>query len=388
MISKIQAVQSWLKQFEKPHRKVAESLLDGLVYIKTASVVNDLKEEILQNEGVERVTLLPIRELHPIENVYDLVNKSIPPTLQFSQEPLGSEAFISNLYTQLNRKNPDYFPLSENIHGKRNSASPSLDKMRDLQVKKLILIDDLIGSGDRTKEFIERIYNHPTIKSRLSFGTLSIEILAYMATQRGQSVIEKYISGKKGLRLNVLYKAPLISDLENHSEIISLCEAYAHKGEINPLGYKDGSVRVIFSHSAPNNIPSILYRTVIKYKPKSKNITQATRWDALFPRRYIPTDFSHQVEEKTKTQPKLLKIKIILSLLGVESLDIKQLSKMTRLPQYEIKLILRNLKSINWVSSIDQKYIITENGRLEINSKPKGFKIIAINKSFYYPYKA
>ncbi|MCV5540086.1 hypothetical protein OFN30_32625, partial [Escherichia coli] len=84
-----------------------------------------------------------------------------------------------------NRKNGQYFPLSQNINGKRNSASLSLDQMRNLQVKKLILIDDLIGSGDRTKEFIESVYNHPTIKSRLSFGTLEIEILAYMATHIG-----------------------------------------------------------------------------------------------------------------------------------------------------------------------------------------------------------
>lgn len=54
MISKIQAVQPWLKQFAKSHRKVAESLLDSLIYIKTSSVIYDLKEEILQNEGVKK----------------------------------------------------------------------------------------------------------------------------------------------------------------------------------------------------------------------------------------------------------------------------------------------------------------------------------------------
>ncbi|MCV5696644.1 hypothetical protein OFN29_30740, partial [Escherichia coli] len=86
--------------------------------IKTSSVIYDLKEEILQNEGVKKVSLLPIRELSPNESVYDLVNNSISPTLQVAQEPLGSEAFISNLCTQLNRKNGQYFPLSQNINGK------------------------------------------------------------------------------------------------------------------------------------------------------------------------------------------------------------------------------------------------------------------------------
>lgn len=390
MISNTQAVQRWLKQFSKPHRNIAKSLLDSLIYIKTSTVINDLKEELAQNIGVNVVSILPIRELSPNENVYDLLNKSIPPVVQVSLEPLGSEAFISNLYTQLNRRNNQYFPLPQtNISGRRVSASISLDEMRILNVRKLILIDDLIGSGDRTKEFIERVYNHPTIKSRLSFGTLEIEILAYMATHTGQSVIEKYISNKKGLSLNVLYSAPIIDELANHKEMTTLCHAYAHNKEKHPLGYKGSAVRVIFTHSAPNNIPSILHRTVIKYKPKTNGITPASRWDALFPRRYIPTDFTHEIEEKIKIQPKLLKIKSILKLLEVESLSLKQLSKISGFPQYELKLILKNLNTAGWVHYRNHEYEITGIGRVEveIGSKTKGFKIIAINPDFYYPRK-
>ncbi|EJQ5988467.1 hypothetical protein ABMN38_004188 [Escherichia coli] len=390
MISNTQAVQHWLKQFSKPHRNIAKSLLDSLIYIKTSTVINDLKEEIAQNIGVNVVSILPIRELTPNENVYDLLDKSIPPVVQVSSEPLGSEAFISNLYTQLNRRNNQYFPLPQiNIPGRKGAASISLDEMRILNVKKLILVDDLIGSGDRTKEFIERVYNHPTIKSRLSFGTLEIEILAYMATHTGQSVIEKYISNKKGLSLNVLYSAPIIDEIVNHKEITSLCHAYAHNKEKHPLGYKGSAVRVIFSHSAPNNIPSILHRTVIKYKPKTNGITPASRWDALFPRRYIPTDFTHEIEEKIKIQPKLLKIKSILKLLEVESLSLKQLSKISGFPQYELKLILKNLNTAGWVHYRNHEYEITGIGRveIEIGSKTKGFKIIAINPDFYYPRK-
>ncbi|HAX4856188.1 TPA: hypothetical protein JZF87_004408, partial [Escherichia coli] len=136
MISNTQAVQHWLKQFSKPHRNIAKSLLDSLIYIKTSTVINDLKEELAQNIGVNVVSILPIRELSPNENVYDLLNKSIPPVVQVSLEPLGSEAFISNLYTQLNRRNNQYFPLPQtNISGRKVSASISLDEMRILNVR-------------------------------------------------------------------------------------------------------------------------------------------------------------------------------------------------------------------------------------------------------------
>jgi len=387
MISNIHAVQPWLKQFDKAHRKIAESLLDSLVYITTSSMIRDLKEEILQNEGSDVVSILPIRELLPNEQVYDALNTSLSPLLQVSQEPLGSEAFISNLYIQLNRKNTNYFPLSANALGVPNSASLSLDMMRNLNVRKLILIDDIIGSGDRTKEFVDRLYNHPTIKSRLSFGTLKIEIIAYMATETGISVINKFIASKKGLTLNVLYKAPLISELANSDDIYDLCKGYANRSDKFPMGYKDGAVRVIFSHSAPNNIPTILYRSVNRYRPKNNGITGLTQWNALFPKRYIPTDFSHQIENKKINLTKSQKIKTILKLLDTNCLEVKKLSKMTNLPQYEIKRILADLKTNQWVAVNGKEYTITDIGKLEISSKIKGFKNIAISQEFYYPYK-
>ncbi|WP_335480187.1 hypothetical protein, partial [Pectobacterium carotovorum] len=278
------STQHWLKQFSKTHRVIAESLLNGLVYIKSSSLIMDLKEVILENENNEKVSILPIRELDDNEQIFDLENKAIPPQLQNSNQPLGSEAFISNLYTQLNRKNKIYFPLSRIKIGKKSIyVSNSLDEMQKSSISKLILIDDLIGSGDRTKTYLDRLYNHPTIKSWLSFGTLKIEVLAYMATLQGETEVRKYIEKKKGINLNILYLAPTINKLKNVDDIKLLCESYCDEGERYPLGYGHSAVSVVFSHSAPNNIPSILYRSKIKYSPRVKGITKLSKWDALFP---------------------------------------------------------------------------------------------------------
>ncbi|MFL4199121.1 hypothetical protein P9393_24550, partial [Escherichia coli] len=71
----------------------------------------------------------------------------------------------------------------------------------------------------------------------------------------------------------------------------------------------------------------------------------------------------------------------------MESLSVKRLSKITGLPQYELKLILRNLNSVGWISYANQEYTVTRAGSLEVTSKVKGLKIIAISPDFYYPYK-
>ncbi|SPZ23561.1 Uncharacterised protein [Providencia rettgeri] len=317
-----------------------------------------------------------------------MTNKTIPPKLQVSNQPLGSEAFISNLYTQLNRKNKIYFPLEVIQTGKKYiNASNSLDSMKKLSIKKLILVDDLIGSGDRTKIYLERLYNHPTIKSRLSYGTLSIEILAYMATEQGQEVIKKYIEKKKGISLNVLYLAPTINELKNFSDIKLLCESYCDRNEKYPLGYGNSAVRVIFSHSAPNNIPSILYRSKSKYRPKLKGIVGLNKWDALFPNRHVNSDYIYEIENKISSLSKIDKIKLIINTLVPAPLYIKQLSRILNLPQYEIKFILKNLKGMGWVNLNKGLYALTELGRLEVGIEAKGLKFIATNPEFYYPRK-
>lgn len=365
MISKIQTVQLWLSQFSKSDRDVAESLLDNLIFINTSSVIYDLLENIFQNNKGYIVALLPIRELESGENIYDISNKSIHPNLQLSNEPLGSEAFISNLYTQLNRKDKEQFPLFGSGK-KRNCHPPSLDEMKKSKIKKLILIDDLIGSGDRAVSFINNIRSHPTIKSRLSSGYLEIEILAYMATDIGMSIVKRYISRKKGLSLNVLYKTPLISEVDNCKEIINLCESYAHRKENSPLGYKNSAVRVIFSHSAPNNIPAILYRNTKKYKPACQNITHINSWDALFPNRYVPTEFINEIKTKNKNKDKFSRMIDVLQLLKIAELDIKRISKHTDMAQYMLIPILRNMEKANWVTKKNNIFNITALGEQEL----------------------
>jgi hypothetical protein len=388
MLSNMQSTQHWLKQFPKPHRIVAESLLNSLIYIKSSSIIMDLKESILENEDVEKVSILPIRELEENEQVFDLNNKTIPPLLQVSNQPLGSEAFISNLYTQLNRKNKIYFPLGKiTSGGKTINASNSLDIMQSTSIRKLILVDDLIGSGDRTRIYLDRVFKHPTIKSWLSFGTLTIEVLAYMATSQGEQKVRKYIGNKKGINLNILYLAPTINELRNYEDIKVLCQSYCDSREKYPLGYGDTALRVIFEHSAPNNIPSILYRTKQKYRPKLNGITNLSKWDALFPSRYVNSDFKHEIENKAKYTSKIEKIKLIINTLAPDPLNIKQLSRILKLPQNDIKFILKNLKGMGWVTVNNQIFTLTNLGRIEVGNQPNGLKFIATNPEFYYPHK-
>jgi hypothetical protein len=64
-------------------------------------------------------------------------------------------------------------------------AHPSLDKLRQKKCRDVFLVDDLIGSGDRTSKFIPGFCRHPTIASWLSGGFLRISVIAFAATRWG-----------------------------------------------------------------------------------------------------------------------------------------------------------------------------------------------------------
>lgn len=388
MLSTNYHTQSWLSQFTKEHKKIAAKLLDNLIFISSSSVVNDLKDNILEHSVNDKIALLPIRELAPGENVYDADDKGRAPLLNSGNTPLGSEAFISNLYMQLHRKNSLAFPLNKvEVEGADCIVSPSINYMRINQFSRIVLVDDLIGSGDRVVEFLSNVYNNKTIKSWLSLGVMKIEVLCFMATRLGRSKVEKFINNKKGLSISVLYVAPTFHDLVDKDAILSLCKAYANHNEKKPLGYNDTAIRVVFTHSAPNNLPTILYRPVRKkYKPKEAGLNNSSQWVPLFPNRYVGPEFESVVSEEKTARNRSELIFAILKALRVENSTLKGLSKALNCPQYKIKIVLQMFKKNGWVACTGDCFMLTPAGLKERTEIRQRFDAIAQETNFYYPY--
>lgn len=390
MLSNIPATQDWLAQFRPLDRPVACKLLDELVFIPTDRVVSDLKlaiESILTK--YDSAAIYPIRELlSENESYFSLTDAAKPPTMQHEHATLGSEAFVSNIITRLNRSLQEKVILEHvSTENGEIKASPSISTIRDKKIQTIILIDDLIGSGDRTRDFLDAVYRHPSIRSWVSGKYLKIIVIAFMATDKGKKNVEKWCDNEKKAKLKVLNQCPTFHNLPNTEEIFDLCKNYANKGEGIPLGYDGVAVRVIFGHSAPNNIPAILHRKVNKYKASSPTLRgRLFSWTPLFPRRDVPEKLKAQIMTKKKTLSINASIRLLLnqleqttSLSKDKSLQILAWS----IADWEryVDLCLK----FNMITKNGDQLKITEQGKIELETLNRMKYTIEFNGENYYP---
>ncbi|CAM3845347.1 MULTISPECIES: phosphoribosyltransferase-like protein [Pseudoalteromonas] len=397
-ISAIPSAQSWLEQFLPIDRKIAENLLDQLVYITTDDVINTLGVRINELiEGYNKVAIFPVRELIQVqedetdgleeaqqqtESYFPLDDDDAIPVVQPNNIPLGSEAFVSNLITQLGRRN-----RGKVISPEGNGLNPTLNNLRAERVDALILVDDLIGSGNRTKEFLESIYQHPTIKSWLSGKQIEIHIVSYMASEKGEKLINKWCNQYRNSTLHVLNQCPMLnmSDLD----LISLCKRYADKGEKLPIGYGSNPVRVVFAHSAPNNLPAILYRNKAKLKAKDTSLRSKVKvWKALFPRRALVETLKAELSAvKPVTSIKYLLMELLQIVRLNPEISVISLNEQFSGTGAQLNLCKDRCINFGWLREDRAHLALTENGKKELRfiNKINKLKIIANNEDNYYP---
>lgn len=389
MLSKVKSSQYWLSQFLPEHRGIAAQLLDSLHIVSTEDMTSDLKVliEDIASDLSEKSAVLPIRECAAGEFIYDNKNNDLPPILQFSTECLGSEAFISNLYTTLTRARREQFLLERvQDRGEINQVAPSIAFMKENRFKNLFLVDDLIGSGDRVVSYLDALFRNKTINSWVSYGYLKIHIVSFMGTEVGKRVVSKAIKRRKNVSLNIMHRAPSLKDLANCKDLVSLCNSYADRQTQYPLGYKDSAVRVVFTHSAPNNLPSILYRPVFrKFRPKNDLRLNLSQWAAMFPNRTIPEQFKQDlavIKEKPTSRVDILNLLALLKNGVGNREDIAHL--LNRTSTY-IQTLVDLCEKMGFITLIERNISITSQGLAEL-TRPAGRNyIVEKNDRFYYP---
>jgi hypothetical protein len=391
-ISNIPYVQSWLEQFQKEDRQVAKRLLDQLVYVKSDDVMGALKERVeslISDDGM--VALYPIREITSssggdsndvLEPYFSLTNESEAPILQSSDTPLGSEAIASNLIMQISRLYKRKILSKEACN-----QDPCISNLREKKVKKLILIDDLIGSGKRTIDFLTSFYTHPSIKSWVSSKHVSIEVICFMATPDGKSIVSKWCKKRPNINLHVLNSCPMLNVTD--PAIVNLCTEYATEREKYPLGFGNNPVRVVFAHSAPNNLPAILYRDTFRYKPKAPRLrNRLKKWNALFPKRALPEILKLELGDIIVSKSnKAVTFELLQVLDTTPDLSKDSLGDYIASASTQISLCKTRCLQNNWIVEDANILNISPSGREELIHlrKVKSAKDIALNTDNYYP---
>jgi hypothetical protein len=143
------------------------------------------------------------------------------------------------------------------------------------KIKHIVLVDDVIGSGQRVCGYWKRSLPKK-IKSWLSLKYCKIWIVSYAGHRSGIGNIIKTI---KNVNRNMIKtyvdlaaKNPIWTD-----QVYTLCEKYGQK-TYRPMfatGYRKAMSPLVFEHGCPNNVPSILW-------------AKGKHWKPLFPNRAIP----------------------------------------------------------------------------------------------------
>ena len=266
---------TWLSNFALADRAVARWLVEGLTLVSLShfgrTIHRLVEREADAFEGP--VALFAIREVnHRISyfqqaTVTRTGGKSVSALARGAD--IGSEGHVASLLRQVAKSNPQKF-----------LNHPNVTEMRRRKCRAILVVDDLIGSGHRARKFVDAIWLDRTIRSWWSLGYISIRVMAFSSTGRGQWHV-----ARARCMPDVVVERSCPNYLElpwpknKRDKIATLCRSYGSRTSkpTMAMGYGGSMVSMVFEHGCPNNAPSILWAGPARNKS----------WAPLFPQRSV-----------------------------------------------------------------------------------------------------
>ncbi len=395
---------NWIKQFSVDDQFLATKLINKISLVTHDSFISNLRKLIIDvvNNTPGIVALFAEREIknnsfgvpirlfkQPSGNVKRRAEGMGPqPVLPVNNNKLlvGSEGIISWLVSELCKEFPN-----------KMISHPSPDKIRDKEIKKLVLVTDLIGSGTRAHRYLESAWSVASVKSWKSLKYLSFDVITYAATNIG---MKKVLSHKSKPNIYQYKPCPTInSEFTNDiaDKIKKLCVEYdpINKDLIESLGFKGSGSLIVFSHGCPNNLPRIIHRVGRKWVPLfPKRVTSRIR-DIIT---YDNTDSNLKDKLEKMHENKLLNglffsrisnkgKKMIVFLVAMKSGPrfSEAIARKTGLSIPEIEIYKEKAFDWGWIT---KSGYLTKSGRNQINYARRQKKTIIIrtnNKKYYFP---
>lgn len=265
--------KNWLAQFAADDQEAARKIAASLTLV-SHSVFERAIQKSLENVFSERdqpLAFFAIREVDEKESYFD--RHTDPATGKInalvSGSDFGSEARVAAAIRNYCKTDPD-----------RLLNHPSLNELKDKKCRTVVFVDDFIGSGERTAEFIGSFWVDPTFVSWFSLKYLKIVVVAYSGTERGLKRVGKH---KAKPEITIERSCPTLRDMpwshELRKSVLDVCERYGRRTSAGYYwdGYGSALAALVFEHSCPDNAPAILWAPTEKKKP----------WKPLFPNRVI-----------------------------------------------------------------------------------------------------
>ena len=285
--------QSWLSQFHQDDVLAAIDLLEQVVVISSSefrewtykAIENLSKTQYPLALYVEREFKAGSRFFNKIKTgaVKSAIGNSGPELIkgQRGSNHIGSEGIVSQITTELTRKNPKKFLLS-----------PGPDRLRPKKTRgpihNFVIVSDIIGSGDRIVKMLDALWRTETVRSWHSHRniTLNFYVISYASTTFGYEKVQSHHL-KPDVRVERI--APTLSLYKSHAFynqglMESLCRRYDPRPsseDPGPLGYKGLGTLLIFAHGCPNTTPRIFWKDGPKWRSMFQN-RSASDMDLIF----------------------------------------------------------------------------------------------------------
>lgn len=264
----------WLHNFKAEDRELARYLLDRLTLISHSEFERALGAQIdsIAAKVCGPIALYAVREIPRTEpRTYFEFAAGNPQGINAVApgSDLGSEARIAALIRSLALAQPD-----------KILNHPTLADLRSKRVKAILVLDDLVGSGKRTSDFVQAIWRDRSIRSWWSRQDIRLFAVAYAATTAGAKLLARHRSSPE---IEFVRDCPTLESLsipESRVDALnSLMTTYSESLTHNkmPLGYKNIGSLLVFEHGCPNNAPAVFWSP-----PKPGKL-----WEPLFPGRAV-----------------------------------------------------------------------------------------------------
>ena len=247
-----EAAEQFLSQFDFSDAALASSLVDSLILVSHEELHAGLWAELksLAADTDRPLALFAAREASSTP-YFDTVDRQRRPSAVAEGGKVGSEGPVANLIRDFARS---YGPGKVLDH-------PHIESMRATKVRRLVVVDDIIGSGHRLTSFVRWLSRDVTIKSWLSYGLVRFIVVAFAATDRGITLV-KNVNSVAAVNYNRLaeHGRAIWTDRER-KEYISLCHRYAQRTSrpFWPLGFESEMTMLVFQHKCPNTAPALIW---------------------------------------------------------------------------------------------------------------------------------
>lgn len=382
-----EAKAKWIEQFRLEHRAAAITLLESLTLVSSATVEASLERALFRiaKASAEPVACFIVRDTKaqpyfPVFERDDRRWRDTRPQAIIQRKPnhkgllnknagVGSEALTQSWLTKWAR-----------LHDSLILNQPTFNEMAQEKCRDIIFLDDIIATGTRARDYLEKAIGHPTFKSWRSGQGIRFHYLCYSASME---IVRDLEASFPGLTVSADTTPRLGSTLWSDADDVAVREACLdaarRTGNVamirSALGYKGSLSTLIFEHSCPNNTPAVLWFTVEgKWRPLFPNrgvsrtiplTTVDDRWLKNLPYRILNLtwrDENGHIDVNAHEGQNALRLLLALSK-GKKMRHDERLSEYVGVELPTLKRLKKSLVLLRW---IDNDLRVTDAGRTEV----------------------